>query len=151
MNQSPAPAPKRRVEQLNTLVQQEVAKIILREIEFPADIFVTIAKVQVADDAESAKVWISVLPAAKQELALEKITNRIADIQRLLNRRLVMKFVPKLTFFIDESGERAAAVTKVLDSIAKDRGLGLDLDAQRVEEERQQREAKKAPPADFPA
>ena len=97
----------------------------------------------VADDATSAKVWISVWPAAKQESALRLITERIVDIQSQLNKKLVMKFVPKLTFLIDESGERAAQITKVLDAVAADHGLGLSLDAAQVDQERKQREAKK--------
>ena len=133
-----------RIEQLNSLVQQEVAAIVSREIEFPSGMFVTISNVSVADDAESAKVWISVLPALHQQDALELLNAHIADIQSILNKKLVMKFVPKLTFLIDESGEKAATITKVLDLVAADNGLGLGLDAEKVEAERIEREAKKA-------
>lgn len=132
-----------RIEQLNSLIQKEVASIISREIEFPAGMFVTVSKADVADDAESVKVWISVLPDLHKDDALQKINARISDLQSILNKKLVMKFVPKLTFKLDESGEKAAAITKVLDTIAADNGLGLGLDAERVEEERQQREIKK--------
>lgn len=132
-----------RIEQLNSLVQQEVAAIISREVEFPSGMFVTISKVAVADDAESAKVWISVLPALHQNDALKLLNSRIGDIQSVLNKKLVMKFVPKLTFLIDESGEKAATITKVLDMVAADNGLGLGLDAEKVETERLEREAKK--------
>lgn len=135
----------RRIEQLNALIQKEVATILSREMEFPSGMFVTVTNVSVADDAESAKVWISVLPALHQEDALRRINDRIADLQTILNKKLVMKFVPKLTFLIDESGEKAAAITKVLDLVAADNGLGLALDAERLEEERQQREAKRGP------
>jgi ribosome-binding factor A len=136
-----------RIEQLNSLVQQEVAAILNREMEWPAGMFVTVVKASVADDAESAKVWISVLPALHQEDALRRINARISDIQHILNKRLVMKFVPKLVFAIDESGERAATITKVLDIVAADEGLGLGLDAEKVETERQEREAKKPYPS----
>lgn len=132
-----------RIEQLNSLVQQEVAVILSREIEWPAGMFVTVTKASVADDAESAKVWISVLPALHQEDALRRINDRIGDIQTILNKKLVMKFVPKLTFAIDESGERAAEINKVLDMVAADNGLGLALDAERVEAERLERETAK--------
>ncbi len=132
-----------RIEQLNSLVLQEVAAIVSREIEFPSGMFVTISNVNVADDAESAKVWISVLPALHQKDALELLNSRIGDIQSVLNKKLVMKFVPKLTFLVDESGEKAATITKVLDIVAADDGLGLGLDAAKVEAERVEREAKK--------
>ncbi|MEK7537792.1 MAG: 30S ribosome-binding factor RbfA [Patescibacteria group bacterium] len=131
-----------RVEQLNSLLLREVATIISREIEFPSGTFVTVSKVDVADDAASAKVWISVLPALHQQDVLDSLTSRISDVQSVLNKKLVMKFVPKLTFLIDESGERAAVITKVLDTVAADNGLGLGLDADRVETERLEREAK---------
>lgn len=132
-----------RIEQLNSLLQKEVASIISREIEFPSGMFVTVTGVDVADDAESAKVWISVLPDLHKQDALKIIIGRIGDLQSILNKKLVMKFVPKLTFLVDESGEKAAAITKVLDLVAIDNGLGLALDAARVEEERLQRDAKK--------
>lgn len=136
-----------RIEQLNSLVQQEVASILSREMEWPAGTFVTVVGASVADDAESAKIWVSVLPATRQEDALQTITSHIGEIQSILNKRLVMKFVPKLTFLIDESGERAAVITKVLDLVAADDGLGLGLDAEKVEQERKEREEKKPYPS----
>ncbi len=132
-----------RIDQLNSLILQEVAAIVSREVEFPSGMFVTISNVNVADDAESAKVWVSVLPDLHKQDALDLLNSRIGDIQSVLNKKLVMKFVPKLTFFIDESGEKAATITKVLDIVAADDGLGLGLDAEKVEAERLEREAKK--------
>jgi ribosome-binding factor A len=137
-----------RIEQLNSLVHQEVAAAISREIEFPSGMFVTVSRVQVADDAESAKVWFSVLPALHQEDALALLNRRIADIQSVLNKKLVMKFVPKISFHIDETNEKADMITKVLDMVAADDGLGLALDAEKVEAERAEREAKKSAPAE---
>jgi len=139
-----------RIEQLNSLVLQEVAAIISREIEFPSGMFVTMTKVSVADDAESAKVWVSVLPALHQSDALELLNSRIGDIQSVLNKKLVMKFVPKLSFVIDESNEKAATITKVLDIVAADDGLGLGLDAAKVETERLEREAAKQAAGEAP-
>lgn len=150
-NSSTDESPSHRIDQLNSLVLQEVAAIISREIEFPSGMFVTVSNVKVADDAESAKVWISVLPALHQADALELLNSRISDIQSVLNKKLVMKFVPKLTFLIDESGEKAATITKVLDIVASDNGLGLGLDAAKVEAERIEREAKKQAAGSTPA
>ncbi len=139
-----------RIERLNSLVHREVAAIISREIEFPSGMFVTVSRVEVADDAESAKVWISVLPALHQQAALDIVTARIKDLQSILNKKLVMKFVPKLSFLIDESVEKAAAVTRALDLVAVDNGLGLGLDAVKVETERLEREAKKEASGSIP-
>ncbi len=131
-----------RIAKLNSLVQQEVATILSREVEFPSGMFVTVSKAEVAVDAESAKVWLSVLPATHEDEALKIVTDRITDIQSILNKRLVMKFVPKLTFVLDRSQERAQHITQVLDAMTS-QDLGLSLDAKTVEDERLERDKQK--------
>lgn len=107
-----------RIDKLNSLVQQEVAAIILREVEFPTDCLVTVTRASVADDAESAKVWVSVLPAESGKTVMKILEHRIADIQDILNKRLVMKFVPRLKFELDTQNIKAEHVTKILDELA---------------------------------
>lgn len=131
-----------RIAKLNSLVQQEVATILSRDVEFPRSFFVTVSRAEVSDDAENAKVWISVMPATHEEAALKIIKGKIGDIQDILNKRLVMKFVPKLAFQVDSSTERAAQITKILDSMTST-DLGLSLDAATVEEERLERDRQK--------
>lgn len=111
------PAPSKRVRQLNSLVQREVASIIRRELEFPRGVLVTVTKAKVADDAESAKIWVSVLPANKGEKVFTIIEKNIRDIQHLLNKKLVMKFVPKLIFRLDDANDKADHIIHVLDSL----------------------------------
>lgn len=132
----------RRVAKLNSLVQQEIATILSRDVEFPRSFFVTVSRAEVADDAESAKIWISVMPATHEEAALKIIKSKIIDIQDILNKRLVMKFVPKLTFLVDSSTERAAQIMTILDSMTSN-DLGLSIDAKAVEAERVERDNKK--------
>lgn len=106
-----------RIQQLNSLVQHEVAELLLRHMEWPNGALVTVSKVSVAEDAESAKVWLSVLPATKAEDVLRMVNGRIREIQTLLNKKLVMKFVPKLTFVIDRSEEKAETIESILDRL----------------------------------
>ncbi len=131
-----------RTAKLNSLVQQEVAGILSREIDFPRSYFVTVTRAEVADDAESAKVWISVLPETYEQSALDLVQANIGTIQAVLNKRLVMKFVPKLTFRLDHAQERASYITSVLDSMTS-QDLGMELDAAKAEEERVERDRQK--------
>jgi ribosome-binding factor A len=110
----------RRVEQLNSLVQREVAALLLKEVEYAHGVFVTVSRVEVADDAESAKVWLSVFPTEQSEPTLEAINHKIVPIQQSLNKRLVMKFVPKLTFVLDYAEEKVASLNALLDAVAYD-------------------------------
>lgn len=116
--------------------------ILSRDVEFPRSFFVTVSRAEVADDAESAKVWISVMPVTHEEAALKIIKAKIGDIQDILNKRLVMKFVPKLTFRVDSSTERAAQINHILDSMTST-DLGLSIDSAAVEAERLDRDKQK--------
>ena len=87
-----------RVDQLNALVQQHVAGILEREMEWPKGVLVTVTRALVADDAESAKIFLSVWPYDQGEAMVREVEHKIADIQQVLNRTLVMKFVPKIRF-----------------------------------------------------
>ena len=109
-----------RIDQLNVLVQQEVAALIEREIERPEGGLVTVSRAGVADDAESAKVWISVWPFEQGEMMLKEIERNIVSLQDQLNKKLVMKFVPKLRFALDDSEEKAKAIHMLLDQVAHD-------------------------------
>jgi len=110
----------KRIAQLNSLVQQEVATILNRHFGRSVDWLVTVTKVQVADDAESASVWISVLPDDAGESALKLIHQQIRDIQATLNKRLVMKFVPRLTFRLDTAALKADRINDVLDRLTEE-------------------------------
>jgi|GEM_PF-570834 len=119
----PAGAPEsasHRLEQLNSLLVQEVSQLVRREVEFEDGVFVTISRAIVAPDAESAKVFVSVFPDEKSEGALKAITDRIMHLQGLLNKRLHMKFVPKLVFALDHAEEKVASLNALLDAVEKD-------------------------------
>ncbi len=114
---TPEDAPRRRVDKLNSLVQREVSGLLQRHIEFPLGVMVTTMRADVSDDAESARIWLSVLPDDRGQDVLDLLNQRIAEIQRLLNRRLVMKFVPKIIFKLDHTLARTSHITEVLDSL----------------------------------
>lgn len=109
-----------RVEQLNTLVQQHVATILEREMEWPVGVLVTVTRASVADDAESAKIWLSVWPYDQGQAMLREVEKNIVNIQQILNKTLVMKFVPKIRFDLDDTAEKAKAITELLDRVAED-------------------------------
>lgn len=91
-----------------------------KEIEWPHGVFVTVSRAEVADDAESAKVWLSVFPTEQSEAALELVQRQIGNLQHLLNKRLVMKFVPKLSFVLDHAEEKVASLNALLDAVTDD-------------------------------
>lgn len=103
-----------RLEKVNSLLEQEIGAIILREIEFPSGILVTILGVKSTDDYKEAKVIISIFPFDKGELALEILNKNIYHIQQILNKKLRMRPVPKIFFRADATEENAGKVEILL-------------------------------------
>ena len=103
-----------RQEKVNSLLTQEIGKIILREVDIPPGVLVTVLSVEATSDFKEAKVKISIFPFDKSELVLEILTKNIYHIQRVLNKKLRMKPVPKIYFRIDVSAEQADKVELLL-------------------------------------
>ena len=107
------PSP-RRVEKLNHIMQEELAAILERDIEFPTAVFITVTRVIVSPDAHYAAAMVSVLPIQKQRKILEILAKNIYHIQQTINRRVRTRPVPKITFRIDEEEERRERVEQSL-------------------------------------
>ena len=104
-----------RILKVNKLIKQEIGKIILSEINFPADVMVTVIKAEVSKDLRYADVFISILPFEKGEEIQELLKENMYDIQKTLNKKLFMKPLPRIRFCIDESGEYVGKINKLIE------------------------------------
>ena len=101
-----------RSERVGSLIQEELSKILVREIEFPSGVLATIVSVDVDKKLERAKIGLSVIPSANAAAALEAVNRRAGELQFLLARTLNIKPMPRLLFFIDHGHEHAAEIEK---------------------------------------
>lgn len=106
-----------RIEQVNELIKQEVGKILLEEIEFDPGTFVTVMSADTSDNLETSSIWVSIFPEGKAGSALEVLNKRIGDIQRVLNKRLALRFVPRIQFRLDKSESYASEIGEVFKQI----------------------------------
>ncbi|MDO8591298.1 MAG: 30S ribosome-binding factor RbfA [bacterium] len=106
-----------RIKKLNDLLRDEVAKILLTELEKENDALVTVIGADVSPTLEHATVKISVFPIAEEKQILEKIKKQIYHIQQLLNKRLIMRPVPKIRFETDQTEERASKIDELFKNL----------------------------------
>ena len=106
-----------RIKKLNDLIRDEIAKILLAELEKDDGILVTVTSADVSPTLEHATIKISVFPLNKAKKVLLKIEKQIYHIQQLLNKRLAMRPVPKIRFEIDESEERANKIGEIMKNL----------------------------------
>lgn len=104
----------RRPERVQSLIREELGKIILKEMEFPAESIVTIADVEVEKKLESAKVKVSVIPSSAEAETLAQLGKSAGRLQYLLMKKINIKPMPRICFEIDHGLENAAQVEKLL-------------------------------------
>ena len=87
------------------LIQEELGKIILREIEFPNSILVTIVEVEVLKDLSLAKIKLGVIPLTAVPEVLDLLSRNRQYLQRLLLRKINIKPMPRIEFELDAGNQ----------------------------------------------
>lgn len=102
-----------RTERVSGLIQEELGKIIQRELEFPGSL-VTITAVEIDKKLDHAKIKISVLPKEKSAEALTLLDKEAPRLQHVLLKKINIKPMPRIKFEIDFGAENAASIEKLL-------------------------------------
>ena len=114
--------PYKRSARVGDLIREEIADMIMNKIKHKNLGFVTVTGAKVSDDLRNATVYISVLNKEDAEKTVRKLSSLSALFRGELGRRLKMKYVPSLTFKIDESIQYGMKIDKLLDDIKSERG-----------------------------
>ncbi|MBI4848185.1 MAG: 30S ribosome-binding factor RbfA [Nitrospirae bacterium] len=114
--------PYKRSARVGDLIREEIADMIMNKIKHKNLGFVTVTGAKVSDDLRNATVYISVLKVEDAEKTVRKLSSLSALFRGELGRRLKMKYVPSLTFKIDESIQYGMKIDKLLNEIKSERG-----------------------------
>ncbi|MDP3794504.1 MAG: 30S ribosome-binding factor RbfA [bacterium] len=110
-------ASEKRIQQVVSLLQEEVSILVKRELPLGKDVLVTIVGAEVSPDLLYATLRVSVFPPESAREVFETVTARIWNIQQELNRRLRMRPVPKIRFVRDGASQTAARVEKLIERL----------------------------------
>jgi len=89
---------QRRIEEE---IKKEVSRIIVQELTDPRIGFVTISRVSLTKDLHSARLFITVLNSGNSSLTLLILNNAKKYIRWLLAKRIRVRSVPELHFYIE--------------------------------------------------
>jgi len=106
-----------RIAKINKHLQRVFGEILHEQADKPADVMVTISKVETRPNLKGATVWLYVYPLEKGEETLEKIQGQMYDLQGALNRELDMRPLPRLVLRLDHGAEYAESIEKKLASL----------------------------------
>lgn len=106
-----------RIQQVNELIKRELSQIILREIDFPEGVLITITRVETSSNLILAKVFVSALPEKQIEKVFQILNKQIFWLQQKINKRLNMRPVPKIKFVEEKQTQEAAKIEAILEEI----------------------------------
>ena len=110
-----------RQKRLGELFKQEISELITRKIKDPRVGFVSITSVDLSPDLRNAKIYISVFGSEKEKKSsLAGLNSATSFIKRELGRRLRLKYMPDIAIFYDESIEKGAHISAIIDSVIKE-------------------------------
>ena len=107
----------KRIQQVNQLIKKEISQIILREIEFPKDILVTVTRVETASNLIESKVYVSVMPEEKTSKVFQILNRQVYELQQKLNQRLKMRPIPRINFVGEKETAEAGRIEELLEKI----------------------------------
>ncbi len=99
-------------------IRQVVGMAILTEIQDPRVKDVTVLRVEVPGDMQTAKVFVSVMgDEKKQELCLRGLKSCAGFLQAKVAKRIDTRYTPRLEFVADQGVKKQLLVSKILDEV----------------------------------
>jgi ribosome-binding factor A len=105
-----------RMRRVDEAVREVLSDAISTDLKDPRIGFVTVTAVKTSRDLRHARVYVSVLgDEPTREETLAGLRSAHGFLQSEISRQLKLKHTPTLTFEYDETVERAARLTELLE------------------------------------
>ncbi len=117
--------PTQRQARMARRIQEEVSRILLREIDDPLVRFVTITDVELSPDLKHARVFFSVVgdDEDRPTEALKGLRRAAKHIRYVLAQEAELRFTPALEFRHDPTARRAQRIEAILHRLAEEGSL----------------------------
>lgn len=103
-----------RQQKIARLLQKELGNIFLPYAKEMQGTLITVTEVRISPDLAIAKVFLSVFPIEKSEMVLNFINEKQKTIRFELGKKVQLRIVPELAFFIDETMEELEKIDRLL-------------------------------------
>lgn len=112
----------RRTERVASVIQQELAMMILRELTDPRLVGLpSVTRVKVSEDLSIADVYVTVMGTpGQQNAALNALKHSAGAMRTRLTESLSMRITPFLKFHLDEALKKELAMMELLDKVARE-------------------------------
>jgi ribosome-binding factor A len=110
---------RRRVERVNGVLREEISGLIASQLNDPRlRGIISITQVRATSDLRSARVYVSVMGSEEvRQQALSGIQSSASYLRRELRSRVSLRYVPFLTFVLDDAMLEANRLMRIIDDL----------------------------------
>lgn len=101
-------------------LKKEISDIIMHKIKDPRIEFVTVTDVELTNDLQQAKVFISVLNDKNKDDTLDGLEKANGFIRSEIGKRIRLRKVPEILFKYDESLAYGNKIDSIIRDLKKD-------------------------------
>jgi ribosome-binding factor A len=112
----------RRAERVSTLIRQEICELLLEHINDPRlNGLISVTQVSTSADLKNARIYVSVLGDDETvKDTMKGFRSATGYFRRELSHRLRLRYVPELSFEIDNSIARGARIINIIDRVSEE-------------------------------
>lgn len=104
-----------RKDKIAGLIQKNISEIIQFDLKDPKIGFITITDCEVTSDLSYAKIYVSFLgQTARQEAGMKALNRSKGYLRTQLGKRMSIRKIPELQFYIDDSLERGNKIEQII-------------------------------------
>jgi ribosome-binding factor A len=104
-----------RLARVAEVVREVAAEAILFELKDPRVKNVTVTRAEVSADLQHAKVFVSLMGTEKeQKLTLYGLESAAGFVQSKLAKRMTSRYVPHVTFVLDEGVKKSIEIARLI-------------------------------------
>ena len=110
------PATQRQL-RVGEMIKQALSMIFLREEAKISDLdtkSITVTEVRMSPDLKTAKIFVIPLGGKDSDIVIEKLKEFSFVIRKVLSKKIMIKFLPKLFFVNDDSFDYAEKVENLI-------------------------------------
>jgi ribosome-binding factor A len=110
--------PSLRHQRVRELLKRQIGEVLRREIQPDSVGLITVNDVGLAGDLKSATVFVGVVGEPEQRRkAISLLVRERPRIQTLVAREVILKYMPRLRFVLDESIDRGNRVLSIMEEL----------------------------------
>lgn len=124
-----------RLARVGEVIREVASETILFEMKDPRVKNVTVTRAEVSGDLQHAKVYVSIMGSERdQKNCLYGLRRAAGFVQSRLADRMTTRFIPQITFVIDEGIKNSIEVTRLINE-ALGRNPSEDASTEEVEDQ----------------